>query len=154
MDAAAAAPESPSPREGERQRSPGSGSGFPNQGGGQGERFRFHRGEGRPYRNCGRLPGPWASPPMPEAEISIATPRIKKMALKRPSAIAPMIRPAPGPVLPVALFVPTVAEADGEADGEGDGTTVGVGASVTLADWLPTSVGSTVLVPSVEVALM
>jgi hypothetical protein len=92
---------------------------------------------------------------MPEAEISIATPRMKKIALKRPSAMAPMIRPVPGPVFPVlSLFVPTVDEADGEADGEGDGAAVGVGASVTFADWLPTSVGSTLLVPSVEVALM
>jgi hypothetical protein len=92
---------------------------------------------------------------MPEAEISIATPRMKKMALKRPSAMAPMIRPVPGPGGVVELEpVPLVAEADGDADGEGDGTVVGVGASVTLADWLPTSVGSTLLVPSVEVALM
>lgn len=90
---------------------------------------------------------------MPDAEINIATPRMKKMALNRPSAIAPTIRPVDGPWWPVFCGV-GATDAVGVTAAVAVGAGVGVGASANCAAWLATSVGRTALVPSDEVALM
>ena len=93
---------------------------------------------------------------MPDAEISIATPRMKKIALNRPSAIAPTTRPTLGPLGGgvTELVPPAVDVGEGEGDGDGDGEGVGVGAREICSAWLPTSDGNTALMPSDEVALM